>query len=210
MAYTIEFAESVKAHLEALTAKQRVTVLAKIESHLTSQPLVETRNRKPLRPNPVAPWELRVGQLRVFYDVSEGPPATIRISSRRCQGAERRSDRWGGDSAVKTIKLSQASRPLAEYAATLRDEIVVLTERNRAVAAIVPLKKADRESVALSGHPEFLKMIERSRADFRSGRVISLEAMKNELKVQQSPPKKLLSATTKKSRRVKGPRRSRG
>lgn len=92
---------------------------------------------------------------------------------------------------MKTIKLSQASRPLAEYAADFRDEIVVLTERNRAVAAIVPLKKTDRESVALSGHPEFLKIIERSRADFRRGRVISLEAMKNELEVRQSPNRRL-------------------
>src|SRR5262245_22191450 len=79
MVYTIAFAESVKAHLEALTANQRATVLAKVESQLSSQPLVETRNRKPLRPNPVAPWELRVGPLRVFYDVSEGPPATVRV-----------------------------------------------------------------------------------------------------------------------------------
>ena len=30
-------------------------------SRLTSR-LVETRNRKPMRPNPVAPWELRVGR----------------------------------------------------------------------------------------------------------------------------------------------------
>lgn len=92
---------------------------------------------------------------------------------------------------MKTIKLSEASRSLAEYAADLRDEIVVLTERNRVVAAIVPLKKTDRESVALSGHPEFLKIIERSRADFRRGRVISLEAMKNELQGRQSPNKRL-------------------
>lgn len=28
----------------------------------------ETRNRKVLRPNPLAPWELRVGDLRVFYE----------------------------------------------------------------------------------------------------------------------------------------------
>lgn len=79
MAYTIEFAESVKGHLKTLTATQRATVLTKIEGQLTNQPLVETRHRKPLRPNPVAPWELRVGQLRVFYDVREGPPATVRI-----------------------------------------------------------------------------------------------------------------------------------
>ena len=106
---------------------------------------------------------------------------------------------------MKTIKLSQASRPLAEYAADLRDEIVVLTERNRVVAAIVPLKKADRESVALSGHPEFLKIIERSRADFRRGRVISLEAMKSELKVRQSPNKRL--QPTKAQRRLATKRR---
>ena len=79
MAYNIEFAESVKGHLEGLTANQRATVLTRIEAQLTDQPLVETRNRKPLRPNPVAPWALRVGQMRVFYDVSEGPPATVRI-----------------------------------------------------------------------------------------------------------------------------------
>jgi antitoxin (DNA-binding transcriptional repressor) of toxin-antitoxin stability system len=108
---------------------------------------------------------------------------------------------------VKTIKLSQASRPLAEYAADLRDEIVVLTERNQVVAAIVPLKKIDRESVWLSGHPEFLRIIERSRADFRSGRVISLERMKNELKVRRSPNKRL--QPTKARRAVAAKRRVR-
>jgi antitoxin (DNA-binding transcriptional repressor) of toxin-antitoxin stability system len=100
---------------------------------------------------------------------------------------------------VKTIELSQASRPLAEYAADLRDEIVVLTKRNRVVAAIVPLKKTDRESVALSAHPEFLQIIERSRADFRSGRVVSLEAMKNEMNVRQ-PPKSRLQPTKARKR----------
>jgi mRNA-degrading endonuclease RelE of RelBE toxin-antitoxin system len=39
--------------------------------------LTETRNRKPLRPNPIAPWELRVGELRVFYDVDEPGVVTI-------------------------------------------------------------------------------------------------------------------------------------
>ena len=38
------------------------------------QPLLETRNRKLLRPNPITPWELRVGPLRVFYDVVAGDP----------------------------------------------------------------------------------------------------------------------------------------
>ena len=79
MVYEIAFAETVKAHLKVLTAGQRATVLDAIERRLTNEPLTETRNRKPLRPNPIAPWELRAGALRVFYDVSQGPPATVRV-----------------------------------------------------------------------------------------------------------------------------------
>jgi hypothetical protein len=79
---------------------------------------------------------------------------------------------------VKTIKLSSASRPLTSYAAEFRNEVLVLTERNRPVAAVVPLKGIDRESLALSSHPEFLTLIARSRAQFRRGKTLTLEEMK--------------------------------
>ncbi len=42
-------------------------LLSAIEVQLVHEPLTETRNRKLLRPNPIAPWELRVGDLRAFY-----------------------------------------------------------------------------------------------------------------------------------------------
>jgi mRNA-degrading endonuclease RelE of RelBE toxin-antitoxin system len=79
MAYTIEFAQSVKEQLRALTARQRATVLGSTERQLFHWPLVETNNRKPLRPNPIAPWELRIGDLRVFYEVAADEPDTVRI-----------------------------------------------------------------------------------------------------------------------------------
>jgi len=44
-----------------------------VDDHLRHQPDVATRHRKRMRPNPVAPWELRVGDFRVFYDVEPGP-----------------------------------------------------------------------------------------------------------------------------------------
>jgi hypothetical protein len=71
MAYEIEFAASVKPQVQALTADRRSRLWNAIEQQLRREPLVETRNRKKLRPNPVAPWELRVGALQVFYDVTE-------------------------------------------------------------------------------------------------------------------------------------------
>lgn len=79
MQYDIRFAESVKRHLEALRAHERSIVLDAIGQQLTLTPLIETRNRKPLRPNPIAPWELRVGKLRVFYEVAPGDPGVVRV-----------------------------------------------------------------------------------------------------------------------------------
>ena len=38
---------------------------------LSYEPTTKTRNRKPLRPNEVAEWELRIGKFRVLYDVDE-------------------------------------------------------------------------------------------------------------------------------------------
>lgn len=40
-----------------------------VDEQLQYQPTVETRNRKPMRPNPIAPWELRIADLRVYYEV---------------------------------------------------------------------------------------------------------------------------------------------
>jgi mRNA-degrading endonuclease RelE of RelBE toxin-antitoxin system len=76
--YRVEFAASVEAHLRALAARDRATAIAAIDRHLSHEPLKETRNRNPLRPNPIAPWELRVGRLRVFYEAG-GESRVVRI-----------------------------------------------------------------------------------------------------------------------------------
>lgn len=79
MPYRIEYSSEAEEHLRFLTARQRVTVLDGVDEQLTYQPTVETRNRKPMRPNPLAPWELRIGSLRVYYDVEEEPEPLVSI-----------------------------------------------------------------------------------------------------------------------------------
>ena len=69
MPYAVEFAQSVENHFRALTARDRTTVLKAIDRQLLHEPLKETRHRRPLRPNPIAPWELRLGEFRVFHEV---------------------------------------------------------------------------------------------------------------------------------------------
>ncbi len=79
MAYEIEFAESVKAQLKGFSARERSIVIEAIEEQLVYEPLVETRNRKLMRPNPIAPWELRIGNLRVFYEIADDEADVVRI-----------------------------------------------------------------------------------------------------------------------------------
>lgn len=66
-------------HLRALTVREQAIVLDTADKQLRHQPTRETRNRKPMRPNPVAPWELRVSNLRVYYDVEEQPEPVVYI-----------------------------------------------------------------------------------------------------------------------------------
>jgi len=67
-AYRIEFTEGAKVDLAWFSLYERRHVVAEIRRQLTDQPTVQTRNRKELRNNPVARWELRIGKHRVFYE----------------------------------------------------------------------------------------------------------------------------------------------
>lgn len=69
--YRIEVTEEAKADLSYYTAFERKIITAGMRTQLTHLPLVETRNRKKLRDNPVASWEMRAGKYRVFYEVDE-------------------------------------------------------------------------------------------------------------------------------------------
>jgi len=50
-----------------------------VDEQLEHEPGVETRNRKPMRPNPLAPWELRIEELRVYYEIEELPEQVVTI-----------------------------------------------------------------------------------------------------------------------------------
>jgi mRNA-degrading endonuclease RelE of RelBE toxin-antitoxin system len=45
-------------------------VLDSVDRHLTDQPAEATQKRKLLAENRLGTWELRLGDLRVFYDVN--------------------------------------------------------------------------------------------------------------------------------------------
>ncbi|MBE7550296.1 MAG: type II toxin-antitoxin system RelE/ParE family toxin [Anaerolineales bacterium] len=69
MAYVIDVTQEAKEDLSYYTAFERKTIVTEIRAQLKYEPLVETKNRKQLRDNPIATWELRIGMYRVFYEV---------------------------------------------------------------------------------------------------------------------------------------------
>lgn len=71
MNYEIEYTEQAQHDLEWLKRNDLVRVLSAIGEQLRFEPAIETRNRKRLRPNDTADWELRIGVFRVLYDVDE-------------------------------------------------------------------------------------------------------------------------------------------
>ena len=81
MAYRIDYTSDAVEHLEFLTARQRSIVFDSVDEQLTNEATVATRNLKRMRPNPLASWELRLGNLRVYYDVEEAPEPLVRIAA---------------------------------------------------------------------------------------------------------------------------------
>jgi mRNA-degrading endonuclease RelE of RelBE toxin-antitoxin system len=88
LSYRIVFSPDAEEQLHGLAARQQALVLDQVERHLAHQPTAETRNRKRMRPNPLAPWELRIADLRVYYDVESLPEPTVSI---RAVGAKEHS-----------------------------------------------------------------------------------------------------------------------
>jgi len=75
--FEIRFAEGVEEDLKKVRIYYRNQIVDAIEEQLAHEPGTRTRNRKLLE-NLIPPWqmvapiwELRVGEYRVFYDISE-------------------------------------------------------------------------------------------------------------------------------------------
>ncbi len=69
--YEIEYTPQAMQDLKSFSKRAQNIILDGIDASLHHEPNVETRNRKRLRPNDTAEWELRIGNFRVLYDVDE-------------------------------------------------------------------------------------------------------------------------------------------
>jgi mRNA-degrading endonuclease RelE of RelBE toxin-antitoxin system len=71
MRFDIVFTPEALEDIQLFRKGDRTRIIKAIEDQLSHEPASETRNRKRLRPNQTAEWELRVDRFRVFYDIEE-------------------------------------------------------------------------------------------------------------------------------------------
>ena len=64
---------------------------------------------------------------------------------------------------MRSLELSEATSPLADYVRLSRNDTTVITDQGVPVAVIVSVENADLETISLSGNPRFMALIEQSR-----------------------------------------------
>jgi len=95
MKHRIIYTPTAESHLRSLSSRDRTIVHEGIERQLTHEPSRPTRNRKRMRPNPIATWELRIGPFRVYYRIVAGfdpgvvvEAVAVKIGNRAWAGGE--------------------------------------------------------------------------------------------------------------------------
>jgi mRNA interferase RelE/StbE len=71
MRFDVRIVPSAEEDLEYYEAREQRIILDAIETFLEIDARTEGKRRKQLRPNLFAPWELRVGHYRIFYEIRE-------------------------------------------------------------------------------------------------------------------------------------------
>jgi PHD/YefM family antitoxin component YafN of YafNO toxin-antitoxin module len=94
---------------------------------------------------------------------------------------------------MKAMKLPKELQSFVQAAETAEEETLVFTKKKRPVAALVSLRRVDRESLALSTNPQFMKIIETARKEVRAGKTISLDALQKKYGV--TAPNKRMKRT---------------
>ncbi len=82
MTFHISITEDAESQWRALPARQQRLLETAIKARLVHQPTTPTKAVKRLRPNPFAEYELRVGDLRVLYNV-EGTEVVLLVVGRK-------------------------------------------------------------------------------------------------------------------------------
>jgi mRNA-degrading endonuclease RelE of RelBE toxin-antitoxin system len=79
MMYDIVITASAQGDLQYFKAYEQRMITEAIKVHLRHDAEVESNHRKHLRPNSLAPWELKIGRYRAFYEIEQ--PQMVKLAA---------------------------------------------------------------------------------------------------------------------------------
>ncbi|MBN1900039.1 type II toxin-antitoxin system RelE/ParE family toxin [Candidatus Sumerlaeota bacterium] len=77
MRYKITFVPSANNDLDYFRAHEKKIIVEGIVRFLEKDANIESIKRKSLRPNEIGPWELRLGDFRIFYEIYDNERVRI-------------------------------------------------------------------------------------------------------------------------------------
>ncbi len=83
------------------------------------------------------------------------------------------------------VEFKKTSGPLSEYAEKARKDPVIVIKRGKPFAAVIPLRNADEETIALSMSRKFVAIIERSRNRVKKQGAISASELRRRLGLEK-------------------------
>jgi mRNA-degrading endonuclease RelE of RelBE toxin-antitoxin system len=96
--YAFDFTKQADEHIELLEAGEKALVFDAIDRHLKHEPTTKARNRKPMNKDEemyIAPWELRVRDLRVYYGVKESDRIVVIVAvGKKSRAQVQLGNRW--------------------------------------------------------------------------------------------------------------------
>jgi hypothetical protein len=108
---------------------------------------------------------------------------------------------------MKVVALEDTQMTLAELAALVQTEPVILTRNGKPLATIKDVSGCDWESVALANNPQFLALIEESRRSYQESGGITLDAARKELGLAEKPGRRRSPGSRRRAKRPAGGRR---
>ena len=80
MRFEVKFVPSADQDLDSYTVREQRIILSGVAEFLEVDANGESKRRKQMRPNPLGPWELKIGDYRVFYEIRESSVRVLAIS----------------------------------------------------------------------------------------------------------------------------------
>jgi prevent-host-death family protein len=179
MPFTVVLAPEAVEDLRRLTANVRATVRAALEARLRNEPGKTSRSRiKRLRGLLRPQYRLRVGEVRVFYDVSGTTVEVLAIVAKSEADALARTIRRSG---MKEVALSEIKDDLSRFLREAETQEIVITRHGKPAGVLIGFEsEEDWFEYRLEHDPRFLRRVEQARNSLRAGRGIKLDDLETE------------------------------